>query len=197
MQRSTLLFLLLLLPISCLFAQETDLFAFNELRLQTNKKAMTILGSWAIGNMALGAVLMNKREGTEKYFHQMNLGWNAVNLGLASLAYLAAAKSDPATFDMIGSLKEQQKIQKILLFNAGLDIGYMLGGLYLTERSKNTENRPERLKGFGRSIILQGAFLFVFDLGFYFAHQSNDKLLHKLIGSLSMNGDGIGFNWVF
>ena len=37
-------------------------------------------------------------------------------------------------------------IQKILLLNAGLDVGYMLGGLYLTERSKNTEKNPERIK---------------------------------------------------
>ncbi|MEO1626320.1 MAG: hypothetical protein AAFV25_14280 [Bacteroidota bacterium] len=197
MRRTTLLLLLLLAPLAFLMAQDMQLIEFNDLRLRTNRRAMTVLGGWAVGNIAVGSILMNQREGSDKYFHQMNVGWNAINLGIASFAYWAALKSDPASFTLIESLEEQQKIQKVLLFNAGLDIGYIAGGLYLMERSKNTEKNSDRLKGFGQSILLQGAFLFVFDLGSFFVHQSHDKVLHKLISGLRFDGTNLGLSIAF
>lgn len=160
---------------------------------------MTILGTWALGNIAVGATLMGKREGEDKYFHQMNLGWGAVNVALAGFGYYTASKTDPATLDLYASMNAQHQLQKILLLNTGLDIGYMLGGAYLIEHSKNTalDKKPERLEGFGKSIILQGAFLFVFDLTTYFVLASNNEDLRPLLGSLQFTGERIGLLWQF
>lgn len=178
-------------------AQTVDLTAFNQERLRKQRIGMLVLGGWAVGNMVLGTSLMNSKSGSERYFHMMNAGWNVVNLGLATAGYISAIKADPASFDFQATVAAQQSFQKILLFNAGLDVGYMLGGLYLIERSKNTENNPERLKGFGQSIILQGGFLFAFDLVNYFIHQSADQQLAPLFGQLFFNGSSIGISFQF
>jgi len=55
-------------------------------------------------------------------------------------------------------IKEASSLQRLLWINAGLDVLYMLGG-WLTMRSDKAHRR-----GMGLGIILQGLFLFVFDI---------------------------------
>ncbi len=176
---------------------QINLTQFNQVRLKTNQTGLMILGTWAIGNIAIGASLMSNRMGEDKYFHQMNLGWGAVNLALAGVGYYVASKADPASFDLHQTIQEQHSIQKILLLNVGLDVGYMLGGAYMMERAKNITERPERMRGFGKSIILQGAFLFLFDIGFYLAHAQHNEALKPLLEGLSFTGNGVRFSYVF
>jgi hypothetical protein len=191
--------LFLTLSFSFLCAQTVELQHFNEVRLNKTKTAMTILGTWAVGNIAIGSVLAKKKEGEDKAFHQMNAMWNGVNLTLAGFGLYSAITADPASFGLYETFNEQQKLQKILLFNAGLDVGYMAGGLYLRERGKNTLDleKSARYKGWGRSIILQGAFLFAFDLGTYFVLSGNNSELKGLLEGLSFSGNGVGWKMVF
>jgi len=63
-------------------------------------------------------------------------------------------------------------------------------------RTAMTKN-PERLTGFGESIMLQGAFLLVFDLAVFWVHHQHGKDLHPLIGGLSLNGNGLSWRMVF
>lgn len=80
------------------------------------------------------------------------------------------------------------------MLNIGLDAAYMLGGAYLLERAKNNITNLDRFTGFGKSILMQGAFLFVFDIGFYMAHNMNNSKLEPLLGGLKFTGNG--FYWV-
>lgn len=189
----------LVLSFGFLFAQTSDLLNFNQQRLQKTKTAMTILGTWAVGNIAVGAAFQANREGEVKYFHQMNALWNTFNLGIAGFGYYSAATSDPGGFDLYQTIQEQHKFQKILLFNAGLDIGYMAAGAYLTERAKNTSDADKALKykGWGKSIILQGGFLFAFDLITFFALSSDNEQLRPWLEGLSFSGDRVGLNLRF
>lgn len=180
-----------------LFAQSTLLNDFNQDRLQLQRRSMIVLGSWAVGNIAVGAIGASQTNGATRQFHLMNAGWNIINLGLAGLGYYQAVKTDPSTLDLYASIDAQHTIQKILLFNAGLDLGYMAGGLYLLERSKNANKNQDQLRGFGRSIILQGAFLFVFDLSVYALHASNNSKIRDLLGKVSFSTDQIGIHWIF
>jgi hypothetical protein len=174
-----------------------DLASFNTWRLDRQQTGMLILGGWAVGNMALGAALTGKQTGSAKYFHQMNLAWNTVNLGIAALGYWGASKSDPAAMGLFESIQEHHKIQKILLFNAGLDVAYLMGGAYLIERSKNTVKLPERLKGFGQSILLQGGFLLIFDIAQYAALAAGNEKLGPLLSAIQPTGNGIGLMITF
>lgn len=142
----------------------------NEHRLKVNQTGMIVLGSWAVGNIAVGLAGSLKSNGEAKYFHQMNLMWNVVNAGIAGFGLYSALNSS-ADLPLLESLGEHEKIKRILLFNAGLDVGYMAAGFYLRERSLRADN-PERLRGFGNSLVLQGAFLFAFDLAMFFTHNS-------------------------
>ena len=178
-----------------LFGQ--DLAAFNDARLNRNQVGMLVLGSWALLNIGSSPILRANAEGSRKYFYDMNLYWNLVNLGLAGFGYFNAVTTDPSIFDATESLKAQHTMEKILLFNAGLDIGYMLGGLYLIERGKGSVNHENRFKGFGQSLILQGAFLFAFDLVFYLAHQQGSRELYDLLGSIQISPNSLGLNYKF
>jgi len=191
--RQSYLTILFLLAATALFAQSDFLEDFNTQRLQKQQTGMLVLGTWAALNIAGGLVLSGQKDGVAKNFHLMNAGWNVINLGIAGLGYYSAMHSDPAFFDLPSTLHEQHKFQKILLFNAGLDVGYMLGGAYLIERSKNVLKNTDRLKGFGQSIILQGAFLFVFDLVNYAIHAAQNPALQKFIGALGSTPNGLGF----
>lgn len=190
--RKFLLTTTLLCCAALLWAQNIDLTDFNQRRLEKQRVSMMVLGGWAVANIGIGAALYGNRQGEDRYFHLMNIGWNAVNLGLATAGYLSAVNTDPGSLDLYETVKAQHGIQKILLLNAGLDVGYMLGGLYLMERSKNAEKKPERLKGFGKSIILQGAFLFAFDLAAYFIQAADNSKLEPVLSSIYFSGDQIG-----
>jgi hypothetical protein len=194
MQRTFLTLALLLTFYGYLSAQGLELPDFNQASINHQKTAMLTLGGWAVTNIALGATLQGGAEGSAKQFHRMNALWNTVNLGIAGIGYFAAMKTDPGNLDLATSLQKHHAFQKVLLFNAGLDIGYIAGGLYLTERAKRPDVNQEQLKGFGQSIMLQGAFLFVFDLVNYFIASGRDGQIPVLLGT---TGDGIGLSFVF
>lgn len=131
---------------------------------------MTVLASWSAVNLAAGTTLALTTEDPElAAFHQMNAGWNIVNAALAipSLLGARARLADPPSPDLTESLLEQNTLEDILLFNAGLDVGYIAAGFYLTERARRNEANAEALAGFGYSLMVQGGFLLVFDLVVY------------------------------
>ncbi|WP_144602614.1 DUF6992 family protein [Algoriphagus algorifonticola] len=185
----TLLFLaLFFIAFESLSQEIPALETFNQTRLDYNQKGMLILGSWAVGNMIWGGIGASQSMGENKAFHQMNLYWNSVNLIIAGLGYWQATKESPGT-DFWQTMDAQNGIEKILLFNAALDLAYMGGGLYLKERGLRKSN--ERLIGFGKSVILQGAFLLVFDGIMYSFHSAHAKDLPEIVQNLSLSPTGV------
>ncbi|MEP2132408.1 MAG: hypothetical protein ABJI77_14730 [Algoriphagus sp.] len=172
-----------------IFAQNiAQLHEFNQTRLVFNQRGMLILGAWAIGNMIWGGIGASRSLGVKKGFHQMNLYWNTVNLAIAAFGYYQAINDSP-DIDFLATIVAQHGIEKILLFNAALDIAYMTGGLFMLERGRRKDD--ERLLGFGKSVILQGAFLMVFDAILYGFHVSNAKELPELMKNLNLVLTGI------
>ncbi len=170
------------------FAQDIpQLRDFNQTRIDYNKKGMIILGSWAVGNMVWGGIGASQTSGQTKAFHQMNLYWNSVNLIIAGFGYWQATKETPGT-DFWATMEAQQKIEKILLFNAGLDLAYIAGGFYLKERG--LRNEKDQLIGFGKSVILQGGFLLAFDAVMYGFHQTHSKELQEILQNVSLGPTG-------
>ncbi len=172
------LFIVAALPV---FAQNIGLADFNQNRLNRTRNSMLVLGGWAAANIVVGAVGAGRGGAENKAFQQMNLGWGLINLGLAGAGWWTATHTDPASFDLYGTINEHHRMQKILLFNAGLDVGYMAAGFWMQEKSKTDDKNPERWKGFGRSLVLQGAFLMVFDLSAFFYLNGLETQLKPLI----------------
>ena len=145
----------------------SELLQLNTERLRITRQSMTVLGGWAALNMGSGLILQANAEGEDRYFHRMNATWNVVNAGLASLGYFNARRSQPASWDLVQSRRGMRKLRQTLLLNAGIDTGYMMAGIWLHERGKNptlTTDQGDRFRGWGKSLILQGGFLFAFDL---------------------------------
>jgi len=183
---------LILMAVSFGFAHaqnERGATEFNQTRVDYNKKGMLILGLWAAGNMALGGVMAGKTSGETKGFHQMNIYWNSVNLAIAGFGYYQATKEIPNS-EFWATMEAQQGIEKILLVNAALDVAYMAGGLFLLERGKRLEK--DQFKGFGKSIVLQGAFLMGFDVVMFLFHNQNAQNLPKIFNKLELTQNGIG-----
>jgi len=176
--------------------EKDKLLTFNEKRIRLSRTGMTVLGGWAIGNFIVSGISIGRSEGSTKAFHQMNVGWNLINAGLAGLGYLHALRADPAALDLYESLKEHYSLEKTFLFNGGLDVGYMLGGLYLMERARNTTKNQDRLRGFGQSILLQGGFLFAFDLVMFFIVNHHGESLKPLLENVTLTGSlsGVGIS---
>ena len=151
-----------------------DLEVINQTRLDYNLKGMLILGTWAVVNLILGALASFRTSGQTQAFHQMNAYWNVVNLGIAGFGFWQATQVAALNFWEV--LVAQQQIEKVLIFNSALDFGYMAIGLLLIERGRRLEK--ERWMGFGKSILLQGAFLLLFDAILYgFQQQLGIELL--------------------
>jgi hypothetical protein len=172
-----------------------SLDSLNGQRLHTNRVGMSVLGGWAVANIGFSGVQYFRTEGQAKGFHQMNVMWNFVNLGLAATSLIGSGPESALGLGMAESLAEQQKIEKILLFNAGLDVGYVMAGFYLRERSLNPAvKKPDRMRGWGNSLLLQGGFLFAFDITMVLLHNHHGsngimKLLqtvHPVPGGLGM-----------
>jgi hypothetical protein len=148
------------------------LAAINRSRELMTEQGMGILGAWALLNLLISGYFVARTDARTEahYFHQMNVGWNFVNMLLAVAGILRAHPNQVAGLSLATSLTEQFNMEKILLLNAGLDAGYLLLGSWLRARAATAHRLPERLFGFGRSIWLQGGFLLVFDVSFYFTY---------------------------
>ncbi len=184
------IYLLVVLCFSMLYVTAQELESFNQERLTINKSGMLVLGSWALANIAMSPIFASRSTGWEKSFHQMNGYWNGVNLIIAGFGYYSATQGDFQGLSLAETFSEQHSMEKILLFNAGLDIGYIATGLYLQERAKTATKKRDQLKGFGRSVMLQGGFLFLFDVGFYLVQHYHSSVLYNMAQHISMSPGG-------
>ncbi len=158
--------LLLLLMASTVQGQSEYVEYYGQ-SLRINNMGMAVLGSWALANISVGAYGWSQNTGQRAYFHQMNLFWNTVNLGIAGFALYSNLTSDYALLTGEELLAKQLQTQRLYLINAAIDVGYVSAGFLLRYLSTKKPKNEMRLMGYGNSVILQGSFLFVFDLIMY------------------------------
>ena len=178
--------LLLLTNYSNAQSLSESLTTFNQQRIDLNTKGMYILSGWAISNIVVGSVGYFKSSGSTKYLHQMNVGWNLINLAIAGGALYQYGQADPTTFSLAQSLNEAQSIEQILLLNIGLNVGYMATGGFLWERG--LRKSKDRFIGYGQSLIIQGGFLLLFDSTLYLLNQTNNEKLDMILKTVSIQG---------
>jgi hypothetical protein len=175
----------------------TALDSLHTTRLTINKTSMLTLGAWALGNMALnGALMLNSSKQTDQtpfYFQQMNVFWNVVNLGLAASGYIGAMSEPANAISLANALEQQASIERILLFNAGLDLAYIAAGAWMLERSKTDTERSALWQGYGQSLFVQGGFLLLFDVSvFAIHHLSTEPMIRNVLQSVRLTSNGAG-----
>jgi len=179
--------------------------SFNDsLALSRNRitqKAMLVLGAWATANIASGFIIASQTQGEAKYAWQMNAYWNFINLGLAGMGYLNARKALLKKYSLSDNLGAQEAIEKLYIFNLGLDLVYITGGFYLRERgnSQTKQDSRDQFKGYGTSIAAQGGFLLLMDAAMIMLHHKNTLLLNNKIHHLELNAGpgGLGMTYHF
>ncbi|SCX46210.1 hypothetical protein SAMN03159343_1763 [Klenkia marina] len=104
----------------------------------------TVLGTWAASSLALGAVLA-ARPGARGFARQ-TAAWGAVDGVIAAVGARNRRRRGPT---------DPARLRKVLLVNAGLDVGYLVAGAALL--------RSDRWRGDGAAVLVQGAFLLALD----------------------------------
>jgi len=194
-----------LLIILCIFLRAEAQRDFNDSiaysRNRTTEKAMITLGSWAVLNIASGFIIAGQTQGEAKYFWQMNAYWNLINGGLAVMGYINARKAMTRKYDLADNEKAQLSIEKLYVFNFGLDLAYIAGGFFLREKGMNETNikSQDQLKGYGSSIAVQGGFLLLMDGVMIMLHHKNSIRLNNKLKNLEtgIGPGGLGLTYTF
>ena len=137
--------------------------------LRVERAGTTVLGSFAVANIAAGTTgYFTADDPTWKAFHGTNAAWNTVNLGLAAAGAVSVARRPDESLSQ--RQERGRRLHRVLAINAGLDVGYMAAGGTLWALGAS-DHRPE-LVGMGSALVLQGAFLLAFDLTWRARHRS-------------------------
>jgi len=168
----------------------------NQRQTNISRMGMISLTGWAAGNMIVGGIGMGQTTGQEKYFHQMNLFWNIVNLGIAVPGLIGTYKDRSGDFE--STVKYQKRLENVYVLNAGLDLGYMATGWALNNFGKTKDGElSERFKGYGNSLVMQGAYLFVHDLIMYSLYRPNNRRLNLVWKHIRIEPMGFGVRFHF
>jgi len=181
------------LLVAGLYAQAQEgLQQFNQERLHINQTGFTFLCGWAVANLGVGLIFQSKAVGETRYFRQMNAIWGGVNLLIAVPAYINARRGG-ADLSLDASIRAQASIEKIFILNAGLDSAYLAGSAWFLEKANNSTN-PGKYRGYGKSILMQGAFLLLFDAVMFTTHNRHGKKLYKALNGLQLAPNSLGYN---
>jgi hypothetical protein len=121
-----------------------------------------VLTGWSVGSIGLGLLMQQSHDEMQKGIGDQFVGWGAIDLLLALNGWRTNRKHRKLVAE--GKLTaaevegKRTTLRRILMFNAGLDVLYVLGGLNLSG------NERPRWQGWGFGIVVQGLFLFIFDL---------------------------------
>jgi hypothetical protein len=119
---------------------------------------------WSLLSMMVGSLLQISRKRFFRGLGQQFAAWGFIDALIAVFGNRAAQNrylqhADPLASEVTAS--ETSKLRKILWINAGLDVGYVAGGTALALTKGKTDTG---WRGHGIGVIIQGGFLFFFDL---------------------------------
>ncbi len=169
----------------------SKLQVFSEQRISHQKTLGLTLGAFALANIAVGAVAAGQTSGETTYFHRMNVYWNLVNLGLAGAGLLGSRKRSADPESLADAVRQHENIKQLLMINAGLDVAYVAGGAYLRARAESHPDNADQLRGYGKAIMVQGGFLFAFDLVNYFIFKKRGDQQERWLLSAGPSGAGL------
>ncbi|MGC9356550.1 MAG: DUF6992 family protein [Anaerolineae bacterium] len=119
--------------------------------------------TWGAASTLVGALFALAKSPFWKGMGLQFASWGVVDalLALAGQKRARAQAADPEAHTLERQAEEARRMRGILLFNAGLDVGYVTGGLTLA-RTRGREDPFWRGSGWG--IAAQGTFLLFVDL---------------------------------
>lgn len=140
------------------------------------RRHLSTLAWWSVLNIAAGVLGLFLLDGFWYYFAMMGLSWGVINLALVLFLFKLHFLNKFREGDALERIEAQFHVEKILVLNLGLDLGYALIGAWVREHGLHIVENQALWLGFGWSVIVQGLYLFVHDLAFYRLHRRNYRL---------------------
>ncbi len=168
---------------------------YNEERVSITKNGMFVLGAWGTANIAVGAIGLASSHGEAKYFYQMNLIWGATNLAIAAPTFFSLRRK-AKDYNLSETVKSQSAVEKTFFLNAGLDLVYMTAGAYCLQKANN-DSKHDLYRGYGKSLLLQGGGLLIFDVSMSIININHAKKLYKILNSIQVSGNSAAVLWKF
>jgi hypothetical protein len=183
------------------YVPQQQLDAFNLRQLEINKSGMYGLSAWALANLLYGSFATGFTHGEAQAFHASNTIWGAVNLVIGVPGIFASYQKKKAMNMSFGStILHQHGQEKLYLINGGLDFAYIGAGAAMWGFSDRAANQRARniLSGGGKSFVMQGGFLLLFDWSMYIAHSQHAyRNLNRYTSGLAFTGTGMSYSLAF
>lgn len=171
---------------------------YNFHKIKINKTGMEVLGSWGLVNIAGGSIgYFTTGQDETKYFCEMTALWGVVNTGIAAISLAGIKNELTARMDYEQSYHSYLANKKLYLINAGLDVVYIGAGVGLSAYSQTTKNNQAIYSGFGKSIVIQGIFLLLFDNIMFSTHQLDNSKWFRIMNEIRFTNKTVGFNYSF
>jgi len=116
---------------------------------------------WSTLSIVAGIILQSRRAPFWRAFGQQAIGWGAIDAGIALFGQRGLAQKLARGYANNEQAKDMRVLRALLWANAGLDVLYVAGGLQLMGTRSRTDAGG---RGHGAGIVVQGAFLLIFDL---------------------------------
>ncbi len=178
-----------------------EMAAFNQRQNLINRRGLYTLTGWAGANLIYGAIAAPLTHGEARYFHGTNAIWGAINLLIAApgvAGTYSKKRDDNISFGK--TLLRQHGQEKLYLLNGALDFAYVGAGVAMWGFSDriNKQGTREAVSGIGKGVLMQGAFLLLFDWTMYIVHSQHAyrKLNHYTSG-LVYTGTGVSYSLAF
>ena len=111
---------------------------------EVEERLTRVLGCWAVGSVAVGALLSVPRR--TRGFGRQTATWGAVDGAIAYVGSRRRATAGPT---------DPARLRQVLLLNVALDVGYLATAAALV--------RSARWRGDAYAVLVQGGFLLVLD----------------------------------
>ncbi|NWF68863.1 MAG: hypothetical protein HXY40_07245 [Chloroflexi bacterium] len=130
---------------------------------QFQRMVMLRLIAWGAASIVTGTYLARAQSKFWRGVGEQFVGWGFINSLIALFGGSSSSyrmRNHPQALEPEYIEKETTKLTRLLWLNAVLDVFYVAGGAFMALRHSSSR----RMRGAGWGIIVQGAFLFVFDL---------------------------------
>ncbi len=142
---------------------------FTRAHRRTQLVGMGVLTGWAVANIAGGITGALIVDGDARYIHEMNALWNSVNLTLGIVGLVGSARRPPEVKSILEARRVNRRTRRVFAINGALDIAYIGAGALTAGLGRRYAQR--RVEGYGTAVVIQGAWLFAFDLAMVLAHE--------------------------
>ena len=168
MMKKSRIFLSLLFTFITIYSQsqsiKADSLLIHNNFFQNQQASLSLLSGWSMANLTISPYATNNLfnpKTQEDHFHQMNFMFNVVNGAIAGFAHYEVNRRSKLSWTLSNIDQQRKKAIKSIKINMGLDLSYVISGLILNNLS--TQNKTNQFKGYGNSLIIQGAYLFIYD----------------------------------